>query len=274
MNLLTPVHIPPCDYIIEPEARGLIVGSCFAAAIGEKLSVSDFDVTLNPQGVLYNPLSTAKGVELLRGGANFTREHLAWRDGLWHSFAHHGSFSADNPEQVLAGINHDAVDRFDYIIVTLGTSWVYERQGEVVANCHKFPEVEFLRRRISVAETLHALQRIRAAYGSAYMVLTVSPIRHLRDGLIENGVSKASLRVACDEFCALDSAASYFPAYEILMDELRDYRFYADDMLHPSRVAVELIFERFAQLLLDDQGRSMVRQGEKRSRAAAHRPMR
>lgn len=243
----TPVAVKKSDWQITPSMRGAVIGSCFASMVGDRLAGAGCSVSVNPQGVLYNPLSVARGVELLRHGAAFLASELVFRDGLWHSWAHHGRFSAPTPEDVLARINQPAVEALDYLILTLGTAWVYERQGSVVGNCHKFPEAEFSRRRISLAEAVEALQRIRACYPTAKIVVSVSPIRHLRDGLVENSASKALLRLAADEFCGSDSGASYFPAYEVVMDELRDYRYYAEDMTHPSPLAERIVFDRFAE---------------------------
>lgn len=273
MKLTTEVQIPKYGYRITPDARGLVVGSCFARNIGAKLSDGGLNIIENPQGVLYNPLSIARGVEILKDGTKFHPADLVRGNGLWHSFSHHGRFSNQDPKQTLDMINQKAEKSFDYIMLTLGTAWIYERQGRVVANCHKFPEREFQRRRISVNESTEALRRVRTAYPEAFILLTVSPIRHQRDGLSENSLSKATLRMACDDFCAQDVNAAYFPAYEIMMDELRDYRFYGPDMLHPTPLAVEIIFSRFATALLDDQAIDMIKMGEQRSRAVAHRPL-
>ena len=271
MKLTTPVELRPLDWQIAPAMRGAVVGSCFAAAVGERLVGAGCSAEVNPQGVLYNPLSVARGIEILRHGEQFTEEDLVFRDGLWHSWAHHSRFSAPTASEVLARINRPPVERLDYLILTLGTAWVYERSGAVVGNCHKFPEREFLRRRISVEEALEALRRVRACYPEAKIIVSVSPIRHLRDGLVENSVSKAVLRLAADEFCAADGAAFYFPAYEVLTDELRDYRYYAEDMTHPSALAERLVFERFGAWALSDGVRRGVEEWEREVRRGAHR---
>lgn len=271
-KLYTEVTLPSYDYQITTTARGLVVGSCFATAIGDRLTMGDLPVTVNAQGVLYNPLSIAQGVQMVRHGCSLTSDDLELRDGLWHSFSHHGSFSAPTPEEVISKTAFAPIEKFDYIILTLGSAFVYERSGQVVANCHKFPESHFTRRRVSVSEVTQALKVVRSCYPDSYILLTVSPIRHLRDGLSANSISKATLRVACEEFCATDLCSGYFPSYEIVMDELRDYRFYAADMLHPSPLAVDLVFEKFSSALLSADARSMVVDGERRARAAAHRP--
>lgn len=274
IKLATAVDVPSYDFTITPASRGLVVGSCFATALGERLIGGELTVELNPSGVAYNPLSIALSIENYRYGTRFQASDLVERDGLWHSFAHHGSFSDPDPDRVLGRINRQAArGAVDYIILTLGTAYVYERGGAVVANCHKFPEREFTRRRITVAEAVAALARVRAAYPSAYILLTVSPIRHLRDGLSANSASKATLRLACEEFVAVDHFSGYFPSYEIMIDELRDYRFYAADMLHPTPLAVDLVFEKFASAMLSPQVQQMITDGARRAKAASHRPL-
>lgn len=274
IKLSTAVDVPSYDFTITPDARGLVVGSCFAASLGERLAGGGGQVEVNPSGVVYNPLSMALAAENYRYGTRFSASDLVERDGLWHSFSYHGSFSDPDPDRVLGRINREAaVGVMDYIVLTLGTAYVYERGGEVVANCHKFPEREFTRRRITVTETVAALARVRAAYPSAYILLTVSPIRHLRDGLSANSASKATLRLACEEFVAVDHFSGYFPSYEIVIDELRDYRFYAADMTHPTPLAVDLVFEKFAAAMLSPQTQQMITDGARRAKAAAHRPL-
>lgn len=274
IKLATAVDVPSYDFTITPASRGLVVGSCFAASLGERLAGGGVQVEVNPSGVVYNPLSMALAVENYRYGTRFSASDLVERDGLWHSFAHHGSFSDPDPDRVLGRINRQAAQgAVDYIVLTLGTAYVYERGGAVVANCHKFPDREFTRRRITVAESVEALGRIRAAYPSAYILLTVSPIRHLRDGLSANSASKATLRLACEEFIAADSFSGYFPSYEIVIDELRDYRFYAADMTHPTPLAVDLVFEKFAAAMLSPSVQQMIKEGARRAKAAAHRPL-
>ncbi|MEG2760562.1 MAG: GSCFA domain-containing protein [Mucinivorans sp.] len=273
IKLFTHVESAPLAYQITPDSRGLMIGSCLATELGERLLGGGANVVTNPQGVLYNPLSIARGVEIFKLGTQFTADDLVQRDGLWHSFAHHSSFSAPTKEEVLAKINGQPAAPLDYIIITLGSAFVYFHQGLVVANCHKFPEAEFVRRRISLAQTIDALNAVRKLYPEAYILLTVSPIRHLRDGLADNSASKATLRLACAEFCEQDPRSGYFPAYEIMMDELRDYRFYADDLLHPSPTAVDIIFERLAASFISPDTLLAINNGLRRKKREGHRPI-
>ncbi len=282
LKLQTSVTIPTPPFQIARDSRVLIVGSCFAENIGSRLELismveewGERSVYCNPSGIVYNPLSVATAVETIRYGKEFTASDLREHGGLWHSMEHHGKFSASTPSEVLAKINREAVESVDYIIVTLGTAFVYFMDGRAVSNCHKIPEREFQRRKITVEESLLALERIAAAYPSAKVIVTLSPIRHLRDGLSENSLSKATLRVAIDEFCSKDRASRvYFPAYEILLDELRDYRFTTEDMCHPTEQTREYIWERFAEVFLHSSVVDSVKEAQRAERAAAHRPLR
>lgn len=273
MKFLTPVILPNFDFKISPKDRVLVVGSCFAQSIGDRLAVLD-GVVNNPFGVLYNPLSIADAADALKQGRQFSASDLVFRDGLWHSFAHHGSFSDSNAGEVLRRINRTPAPDFDYIIITLGSAYVYERSGVVVANCHKFPEVEFTRRRANVGECADALKSIAELYPASKIILTVSPIRHLRDGLAANFLSKSTLRLAIAEIAEfLPQQVFYFPSYEILTDELRDYRYTTADMCHPTEQAAAYIFEKFSACALSDSTIQTITQAEKQAKHNAHRPL-
>ena len=267
MNFTTPVHIPVADKHIAYTDRILSLGSCFADNIAAKLAEYYFQITANPFGTLYNPLSIAQALSLQE-----VPELVEW-GGLYHSMYHHGSFSASDRLQTEQNIRRSisllqrAFAEASVVIITFGTAWVYERNGQVVANCHKIPSDRFTRRRLSVDEIVSAWQPILAARPDKHFIFTVSPIRHIKDGLHENQLSKSTLLLAIDQLvnqCSTmgaplsygvpannvqrgvtDGGVGVFPSYEILLDELRDYRFYADDMLHPSPVAVQYIWERF-----------------------------
>lgn len=278
MKLTTPVTLPVAPFKIGVNDRVLVVGSCFAEHTAAKLASAatiGYTIYSNPFGVLYNPLSIARCVSILRRGEQFAESDLVERDGLWHSLDFHGSFSAPTSGEVLSRINRQAVGQLDVIIVTLGTAYVYFREGRVVANCHKLPEREFSRRRISVDEAVGALNHLAQLYPDAKFVCSLSPIRHLRDGLIENSASKAILRLALDQFCAAaPKERFYFPAYEMMNDELRDYRFTEVDMCHPTLQARDYIWEKFASLMLCDELQAQVVEGQRAARAAAHRSLR
>ena len=256
MKLYTTVHVTPSEKKIGYGDKILLLGSCFADNIGAKFEEHYFQTTINPFGTLYNPASIAKAV--LDMGYGPSGMGLVEHNGLWHSMMHHGSYSGVDKEEVIArceesGIQmREALQQASVVIVTFGTAWLYEYEGEVVANCHKLPDNRFVRRRLTVNEIVDMWQPIIASMPDKHWIFTVSPIRHIKDGLHENQVSKAILLQAVDRLTSIQSnslmgSKSYFPSYEIMLDELRDYRFYAEDMVHPSQVAVDYIWQRFVE---------------------------
>ncbi len=234
----------------------------------------------NPFGTLFNPLSIATCMEVCLGNKALSMNHYQLHNGLWHSFLHHGRFShADRAtfeqhiaESIVAG--KQALQAATTIIITFGTAWVYERNGEIVSNCHKLPEKEFTRRRLTVEEIVAVWSRLLQSplLQSKRVIFTVSPIRHVRDGLHENQVSKATLLLAIEQLQTL-SGVAYFPAYEIVLDELRDYRFFAEDMLHPSSVAVAYIWKRFTETYFSAPDQEQLRLQHKAWKHAQHCPL-
>ena len=260
MKLYTTVHVTPSEKKIGYGDKILLLGSCFADNIGAKFEEHYFQTTINPFGTLYNPASIAKAV--LGMGYGSSGMGLVEHNGLWHSMMHHGSYSGVDKEEVIARCEEsriqmrEALQQASVVIVTFGTAWVYEYEGEVVANCHKLPANRFVRRRLTVDEIVDMWQPIIASMPDKHWIFTVSPIRHVKDGLHENQVSKAILLQAVDRLISMSLSynlstetlhCSYFTSYEIMLDELRDYRFYAEDMVHPSAVAVDYIWQRFVE---------------------------
>lgn len=254
MKLYTTIDIASAEKKIGYSDKVLLLGSCFADNIGAKFGEYYFQTTVNPYGTLYNPASIAKAISGIGNGVSDIGfvEH----NGLWHSLSHHGSFSRADKEDLVRACEQsrvqlrEALQQASIMIITFGTAWVYEYEDKVVANCHKLPANRFVRRRMTVDEIVEIWQPILAAMPDKHLIFTVSPIRHVKDGLHENQISKAILLQAVDRLTAkqLDTpigGLSYFPAYEIMLDELRDYRFYAEDMVHPSQVAVDYIWQRF-----------------------------
>lgn len=278
MQFTTPVHIAP-QAPLSPDANVFLIGSCFSDEIATRMRDWGMSVTANPFGTMYNPLSIAGCITRLQDERPFTEADLVERDGLYHSFMHHGAFSRRTKEEALAAMNEalqagrEAYRQADVLIITFGTAFVYERNGKVVANCHKFPAGEFTRRRLATEEVVNALLPIvRAAHSNGKTVLlTLSPIRHKGDGLAANSLSKATLRVAIDELCS--GQVIYFPSYEIFMDELRDYRWYAADMLHPAPQAVDYVWERFQDTFFSPSGRDLLRRHHAEVLASRHRPL-
>ncbi|MBP3551017.1 MAG: GSCFA domain-containing protein [Alistipes sp.] len=279
MRFRTEIEIAPLAEGIDHSAKIFALGSCFAESISFRLRRAKFSVATNPFGVLFNPLSIASAIERLSDTRAFAVCDIReGREGFF-SFDAHSSLDGKTHTEIFANLNqavaqgskalHDA----DWVILTFGTAWVYEREGKVVANCHKQPAKEFERRRLSVEEIVERYKTLfEGVLRDKQVVLTVSPVRHLGDGLQENSVSKAILRLAVDELCEQFENAHYFPSFEILIDDLRDYRYYADDLVHPSKMAVDYVWERFCECALTDKARELLPKIEQIVSAAEHRP--
>lgn len=266
----------------------MVMGSCFAEHIGKRLADMKWRAELNPFGVLYNPLSISEALMRLMKFRQYGDEELTcFPDGGWSTWLHHSRYSHSVKEMALATINASleagsrALAEADMLVITWGTAWVYQLRntGEVVGNCHKVPEREFVRYRLSVeeivAEYTQLFGRLWALNPKVRVLFTVSPVRHLKDTLHGNQLSKATLLLAVDELCRrYPDRLHYFPAYEIVMDELRDYRFYAEDMAHPSAQAVEYVWERFVEHVTDHDAQAFIAEWTKMVRAMAHRPFR
>lgn len=264
-----------------------MAGSCFTDNVGGKLAGHGFEVTINPTGNVYNPVSLGVMLEGLVHGRQIASDELFEHDGLWHNFDFHTRFSASDPAQTLRAMNEamrqgaEALRNASHVILTLGTSFVYTNvhTGRPVANCHKLPASTFVRERLTVDECVDALRRCLDAVSSinpeADVILTVSPIRHVADGLHQNQLSKSTLLLAVDRLISLGHKinTAYFPSFELLTDDLRDYRFYAQDMVHPSDAAIEYIWERFVETYMS---RSTIEEGRRRRKdilRASHRPI-
>lgn len=285
MEFVTPVEIPSAPGTVTLGSRIMLLGSCFADNIGARLQRGGFDVCINPFGTLYNPASLSGALSRLADPVPFAAQdcvETGLAGQLVCSWQHHTSFARGSVESFLeyanAALEQAAAywQGADTLIVTLGTAFVWELvcDGRTVSNCLKRPAAEFRHRRLSVAEILAHLEKIRELAGSRKIIFTVSPVRHVGDGAHQGQLSKASLLLALDScLSAHPEGACYFPAYELLLDELRDYRFYAADMKHPSEVAVEFIWERFLKAYLPKAELEKVAANEKAARFAAHRPM-
>ena len=259
MKFSTKIEIAPLEKRINYSDKLLFMGSCFAAEIGTKLKSLKFDILMNPFGVLYNPASIALSFDRLENGRPFEAEELIKSGDIYKSFMHGSEFAAMSEEDFLEKNNTilaEASAHFKesvWISVSLGTSRVYKEKssGKVVSNCHKLPSAYFCREVLSVDEIEASLSSIIERYPEKYWIFTVSPIRHWTDGAHGNQLSKARLLLAVESLSERYGNVHYFPAYELMMDELRDYRFYADDMLHPSSLAIEYIWDRFKNFAID-----------------------
>lgn len=284
MNLQTKITVAAPDFLIDYNSRLMMLGSCFAENMGSKFSYYKFDVDVNPCGIIYNPLSVANVLRLIVEGKQFEKSDLRQVGGKWVSLYHHGAFSSTDPDECLRRINDrltkatGELRTLDLLVITWGTAWVYRytRENIVVSNCHKIPLQEFERSRLSVEdivkEYLVLIGRLREINPGLRILFTVSPIRHWKDGAHGNQLSKATLLLAIDRLREELQHVYYFPAYEIVLDELRDYRFYADDMLHMSGFTVDYIWERFLYSFISPEVLGLMNQIGRVNKGVAHRP--
>lgn len=285
MEFLTHITIPKTSFTCSYKEQVVLLGSCFAENIGRKLRGNKFLVDMNPFGVLYNPASIAQAIRMLLQPERFTGNDLLRHEGVYHSFAHHSQFSSSSETECLDGINDRLFSSAEYLrkaermIITVGTAYVYRLKstGEIVSNCHKLPEKMFSRSMLSmqdiVSEWKPLLLSLWEQNPDLKILFTVSPIRHWKDGAHGNQLSKATLLLAIEQVeKAFPERVFYFPAYELMMDELRDYRFYADDMLHPSPQAVEYIWQRFSENILTKEAQEILKEWGEIQKALNHKP--
>lgn len=282
MDFRTPVEWHGESEEIKYSDHVLLMGSCFAENVGGLLLENKFSCDVNPFGILYNPLSIAKALRQMLDGKVYTMDDLFDSGGQWHSWMHHSSFSSTDADECLNRVNSrlekaaSALPRTSWLIMTWGTAFVYEKDSEVVGNCHKQPDRLFTRRLLDVdtiyGEWNDALREAKQRFPGLKVMLSVSPIRHLKDGLHGNQISKSVLLLAIDRLCRELDFCHYFPSYEIVMDELRDYRFYAEDMLHPSPLAVKYIWECFCSTYMSKDTQRVMKEWADIQKGLAHRP--
>lgn len=282
MEFRTEITVARSSFTVAHDRWGFAVGSCFAEHISSRMEALRFPLTANPTGILFNPASIAAMIRRLDEGRPYTLDELFEAGGLWHSYDHHGSFSLPSADETLAGINAafrdgaEALRRSDYVMLTFGTVWIYRlaADGRIVANCHKVPAAAFVRERLrpeAIVAEYDAL--LRGPLAGKQVLLTVSPVRHVKDGLVENSLSKAVLRCAAADLAERWPNVWYFPAYELLNDDLRDYRFYAPDMTHPSQQAIDYVWERFVHFAMDDGTAALLPRLERLRTALGHRTL-
>jgi len=284
-NFRTTFQIEPSSDKIDYRSKILLLGSCFTENIGAKLEHYKFQVDNNPFGVLYNPVSVANGIYVLLIEQEFTADDLRFNNDLWYSFNHHSRFSDPDKEQALNKINtklklsSSFLKELDFLFITFGTAWIYrlKETKEVVSNCHKLPASLFTRESLTIESISKLYSDLIASLlsqnPSLRIVLTVSPVRHLKDGAIENQISKSTLMLAVKELVDKFEEVNYFPSYEIMMDDLRDYRFYAEDMVHPNNVAIDYLWEKFSEVYFEKETLQIMNKVEKIVRAKEHRPL-
>lgn len=280
IKLSTPVLTAPLPMQLSLDDRIMVLGSCFADSMGSRLAAAGFNVCVNPFGTLYNPVSICNSVARLTSGQPFTAAdcvEMGAGAGLVCSWSHHTSFARPTAEEFLQHANDSLAKASEFwksankVLITLGTAMVWKlvSSGDVVSNCLKRPAAEFSHEMLGVQQVGMLLQMLVANNPDKEFIFTVSPIRHLGDGAHANTLSKATLHLALGRL-----PVCYFPAYEILLDELRDYRYFAEDLVHPSKLAEDIIWERFVAAAVVPGDRSKIALNEKAARHSAHRPIR
>ena len=285
MKLRTELPPSKVAFDINYQTPMLGIGSCFIENIGQKLMERQLPFHQNPFGIVYNPLSMAAQLAVLTTEKRFVESDLVNINGLFHSWLHHSFYSDDNVISTLNNINNSIDDARLFLkntkrlLLTFGSATVYQLKttGETVANCHKAPPQYFHKKRLSTTEIVAAflpiLENLSMQITDFQIIITVSPVRHVRDGLIENNLSKATLLLAADELAQKLPNVSYFPAYELVVDDLRDYRFFERDMMHPTAQAVDYVWQFFSETYFSEATKTVVREVEKIKAMQAHRPL-
>ena len=278
-TLFTSVKLNKSEFYLNHNQSILMVGSCFSENIFDKLSDSKFTVTPNPFGIIYNPISIVSCLKRVLNKQYYNESDLAFKNLKWLSFDHHSSFSNADKEACLLNINEsiqlasDNLKTTKTIFITLGSAWVYEYQNVgVVANCHKIANKQFTKRLLSVKEIIASFHAISSELSLYNVVFTVSPVRHVKDGLHENNLSKATLHLAINNLVEQNSNYSYFPAYEMIVDELRDYRYFKDDLVHPTLLAINYVWDKFKDTYCNSETIELISQIDKIKAAANHKP--
>ena len=285
MQFTTPIPIPKGNNPISYDSQIISLGSCFAVNIAEKLNYFKFQNTCNPFGILFHPLAIHEIIRKSLSDEKFIDSDIFYHNEMWHCFSAHSELSNLRKEALLQNLNEsleivrNKITKATHVIITYGTAWVYRdtKTGNLVANCHKLPQSQFTKELLPV-ETIQSgiaetITLIKKASPMCAIIFTVSPVRHIKDGFIENQRSKAHLITAIHN--VLDKhqiQADYFPSYEIMMDELRDYRFYSEDMLHPNATAIQYIWNRFAETRLSAATQTVMAEVSHIRKALQHKP--
>jgi hypothetical protein len=283
MELRTSFKIEPSEDKITYRDKVMFIGSCFAKSIGSKFSSGKFPVMINPSGTVFNPVSVSNTLDTILSKKEAAPEDLFFYNGQYLSFNHYTEFSSENQEDLLKRINSSSgealsfLTKASFLFITFGTARVYRRRdtGEIVSNCHKVKADRFFTELLPVREIVslwqRQLDRLQTLFPDLKVIFTVSPVRHLKDGVHGNQVSKATLILAVEELLRHQSSPVYFPAYEILMDDLRDYRFYTDDMLHPTSTAIDYIWKLFSESYIDPPSLRIWNEALKITKAVNHK---
>lgn len=287
MDLQTKVPIQPADNPIDYKGKVLLLGSCFVENMGAKLGYFQFRNSLNPFGIFFHPLAIENLVQRAVDESSYSADEIFEQDGIWHCFDAHSELRSKDRDTLLELLNQrlmetkKSLETVSHIIITLGTAWVYRNviSKKIVANCHKVPQREFQKELLAPEEIRTSLENclalVKKVNPNVHFIFTVSPVRHLKDGFVENQRSKAHLISAVHSVLssrAQSGELSYFPAYEIMMDELRDYRFYGKDMLHPNELAVDYIWDKFRSVWISPDSLSIMEEVDSVRKGLAHRP--
>jgi hypothetical protein len=292
MEFRLELQIKPWKQQLNLRDKVMLLGSCFTEHMSAKLAQSGFGICENPHGILFNPVSILNSLEAHTTKTTYDASDLFHFNGLWHSWHHHGRFISVDPEEALKLMNNEtsigsgAIRSTNWLIITLGSAFVYELKQEsgfdlngsnrVVANCHKVPAQHFIHRLLSYQEVQAALDKmivmVRSKNPGVKIVFTISPVRHYREGLVENNRSKGLLHNAVGAMESLHENVCYFPAYELINDDLRDYRYFAEDLVHPNYQATQYVWEKFTAACIDEESRVLMERISKINGAMQHRP--
>jgi hypothetical protein len=282
----TEVNITPSAHKINHRSGILMIGSCFTEYIGTRMLEYKFDVDINPFGIVYNPMSAGQNLEMILSGKKYVKADLHNYQDSWISFDHHSRFSFPEPEMCLREINrrieysHSRINTIQYLIITFGTSWIYKiaESGKLVSNCHKLPAAFFKRELVKIDDILPVykklIDRLIRVNPSIRIIFTVSPIRHWKDGPVQNTLSKSILILTIHELLKSFDCIEYFPAYEIALDDLRDYRYYEEDMIHPNSQMTGYIWDKFCHAYFEDETFEIMKEIGKLNSALKHKPFR
>ena len=284
MQLRTEIPLPKERNLIDYDSKLVLLGSCFSDNIGEKLAYFKFNSLVNPFGILFHPIAIENFILNSVNEKQFSDKDVFCHNEIWHSFETHSVLSSSSKNELLASINsavkhsNKQLQEATHIIITLGTSWVYRyiETDIIVANCHKIPQKKFSKELLTINEITESLDAaislIKSLKKDVSIIFTLSPIRHLKNGFIENKLSKAHLLSAIHEVTDPKDKIHYFPSYEIMMDELRDYRFYAEDMIHPNATAIQYIWERFRDTWISDNAVKIMDEVNSIQKDLTHKP--
>ena len=284
MDLLLPFRIIPSPVKISYSDKIFFIGSCFSEEIGTQMQNLKFNVLQNPNGILYDPVSISSALNSYIQNKIFNEDDIFYLNDLWHSWQHHSVFSGMNKEDVLQNINHSQTEANKFLrtatwlIITPGTSYNYtlKKSGLPVANCHKAPQNLFEKRLLTsdeiIANLSNSISNLRSLNSTLKIIFTISPVRHVKDGVIENNRSKSRLIEAVHSIKEKFENIFYFPSYELIIDVLRDYRFYKNDLVHPTDAAADFVFENFCNAFLDDPGKKLLEEIKSISSAINHKP--